>query len=298
MCVDEKIMRRGFAMNNTLRSKLVITTMLCGFAALSANRTMAEEFTPTRGADAAYTVTPVDSCTEGTSATGGCFKTVSGYDESGNPIYQYYTYTVTISDDKKAARATTANEINNNTASGKSYIGIAYDAGSSSAYGGAIYNNQGTITTLTGDFIGNYAKSSSDHAYGGAIYNNWGFYNNWGSITTLTGDFIGNYASGSSFVRGGAIYNVNGATITTLTGDFIGNYAKSTGSSYAEGGAIYNEYGTITTLTGDFIGNYALSSSSYGRGGAIYNYNATISTLTGDFIGNYAQSSFIIIGAQ
>ena len=144
-----------------------------------------------------------------------------------------------------------------------------YASGSSSAYGGAIYNDEGTIGDITGDFIGNYASGSSS-AYGGAIYN-WD-----GTIGDITGDFIGNYVSStdtysSSF--GGAIYN-NRGTIGNITGDFIGNSAKNAG------GAIYNS-GRIGNITGDFIGNNA------NYGGAIDN-SGTIGNITGDFIGNNA----------
>ena len=194
---------------------------------------------------------------------------------------------------------------------------------STTSYGGAIYNDRGTIGDITGDFIGNYAQSnSSSSASGGAIRNYYGgtignitanFISNYvysekstakgGAINNLTtyglfpviignitGDFIGNYAqSDSSDANGGAIYNYWGE-FGNITGDFIGNYAFSTEAS-PKGGAIYNE-GTISNITGDFIGNYAKSNSSSAYGGAIYNYNrATIDNITGDFIGNYVSGS-------
>ena len=131
------------------------------------------------------------------------------------------------------------------------------------AFGGAIFNNNGTIGEITGDFIGNYVSSSGRYAYGGAIFNN-------RTIEGITGDFIGNYVSSSGGdAYGGAIYNNNG-TIEGITGDFIGNYVSSS-DSYAYGGAIYNNYGTIGEITGDFIGNYATSSDGYAAGGAIFN---------------------------
>ena len=159
---------------------------------------------------------------------------------------------------------------------------------SSSAFGGAIYNdNGGTIGNITGDFIGNYAQSSDSlGAHGGAIYNN---YN--GTIGDITGDFLVNYVvAGYLDTGGGSIHNLG--VIKSVTGDFIGNYAQDSGSHPIYGGAIYNNYnGTIGDITGDFIGNYASGSSS-AYGGAIYNnYNGTIGDITGDFIGNYAQSS-------
>ena len=147
----------------------------------------------------------------------------------------------------------------------------------SNSNGGAIFN-EGTIKSITGDFIGNYA-SGGYNAYGGAIYNS-------GTIESITGDFIGNYASSNSYAGGGAIKN--GDTIESITGDFIGNYAISNNNS-ARGGAIYNKR-TIGSITGDFIGNYASGNNAYG--GAILNSsNCTIETITGDFIGNYVNGN-------
>ena len=155
--------------------------------------------------------------------------------------------------------------------------------GSYSEGGRAIYNNNGTIGDITGDFIGNYA-SSNQSVNGGAIYNG-----DNAEIGNITGDFIGNYASSNQSVNGGAIYNDE--TIGNITGDFIGNYAVST-SDKADGGAIHNAYnGTIGNITGDFIGNYAVSTNDPADGGAIYN-DGTISDITGDFIGNYASSIY------
>ena len=170
-----------------------------------------------------------------------------------------------------------------------------YASGSSGADGGAIFNRNSTIQSITGDFIGNYAAGK--YANGGAIYN-YGFYGT-AQIGNITGDFIGNYASSFS-ANGGAIYNwaygTNAvATIGDITGDFIGNYASSTGD-YASGGAIFNEDGTIGDITGDFIGNYASSTGDYADGGAIYN-TKTIGDITGDFIGNYASGQYAKGGA-
>ena len=85
----------------------------------------------------------------------------------------------------------------------KDFIDLKVEQTSSNAYGGAIYNDGGTIGDITGDFIGNYAQSDSRYAYGGAIYNY--SYNGGAKIGNITGDFIGNYAS-----LGGAIYNYSG----------------------------------------------------------------------------------------
>ena len=162
------------------------------------------------------------------------------------------------------------------------FVGLKDEQSSGRAYGGAIYNEEGTIGNITGDFIGNYA-SGNEIAYGGAIYNEEG------TIGNITGDFIGNYASGNDDVYGGAI--ANGGTIGNITGDFIGNYAS--GNEIAYGGAIYNEGGTIGNITGDFIGNYASGNSA--AGGAIFNFGE-IGDITGNFIGNYASGTDIATG--
>ena len=135
--------------------------------------------------------------------------------------------------------------------------------------GGAIYN-EGEISKITSDFIGNSVSATTSsyrvnaEELGGAIYNN-------GKIGDITGDFIKNHTSRD----GGAIYNAYNSTIDNITGDFIGNYAK-----YGYSGAIDNN-GTIENIMGNFISN----SAQYG--GAIGNhYNGEIGNITGDFIGN------------
>ena len=139
--------------------------------------------------------------------------------------------------------------------------------------GGAIYN-EGEISKITSDFIGNSVSATTSsyrvnaEELGGAIYNN-------GKIGDITGDFIKNHTSRD----GGAIYNAYNSTIDNITGDFIGNYAE-----YGYGGAIYNAYNsTIENITGNFISN----SANYG--GAIDNgYDSTIGNITSNFIGNSA----------
>ena len=196
-----------------------------------------------------------------------------------------------------------------------------YALSSKSSYGGAIYNGySSTIGNINGNFTANsvcvYDLSSptSNMKANGVIYND-------GSISSITGDFIDNYAeataSGSSNVSidvladGVAIYNNILATINSITGDFIRNHAKSSASDTSDSsinvsataGAISNRiFGTIDSITGDFIDNYAEASvtgsatnstiSVEAMGGAIYNYTrGTISSITGDFIGNYAKAS-------
>ena len=187
----------------------------------------------------------------------------------------------------------------------------------SSNNGGAIYNNQGTIGNITGDFVGNYSSGSGNQSgYGGAI-SNYVYDNSSAKIGDITGNFIGNHANRGGAISnyvwnnptlleignitgdfvgnhaevfGGAIFNsgsvVNSSKIGNINGNFIGNYVQ--GSIFAAGGAIYNVEGTVGDITGDFIGNYVQSEKSSANGGAVYNYLlSAIGNVTGDFIGNF-----------
>ena len=193
--------------------------------------------------------------------------------------------------------------------------------------GGAIYN-EGEISKITSDFIGNYAE----YGYGGAIYNAYnstienitgnfisnsanyggaidnGYDSTIGNITSnfignstlyeggainnqgLIGDITGDFISNQTSRDGGAIYNRG--TIYNIIGDFIRNEGDNGGSWYPNGGAIYN-HGVIGNIGGDFISNRVRAFASYyGIGGAIYNrgYNYSIENIIGNFIGNYAEA--------
>ena len=154
---------------------------------------------------------------------------------------------------------------------------VNYQNGSSTkAYGGAIYNANGTMGNLDGDFVANIAavgsgdlsniKNWNGEAYGGAIANDKA------TIGTITGNFVNNIASKT----GGAIYNTKEATIGNITGDFVGNYAYNSG-------AIHNE-GSIGDIIGDFVGN-----TSKEKAGAIYS-SGTIGKISGNFINNISQN--------
>ena len=177
------------------------------------------------------------------------------------------------------------------------------------AYGGAIFSSSASIGNIRGDFTGNSVTADGDQASGGAIENF-----NHSSITSITGNFINNYASNSNSdweACGGAIWNALAATIGSIMGTFTGNYAIST-STNAFGGAIDNrfDYGegtpTITTIgsasdRSQFSGNYAKTTAANKNafGGAISNGDkivddtgsAYIGTLYADFEGNYAQAT-------
>ena len=171
------------------------------------------------------------------------------------------------------------------------FIGNSISATTSSEYvidkelGGAICNN-GTIGDITGRFIGNYAKSETGNAYGGAIYN-------YSTIGNIMGYFLGNTA----YSEGGAIYNKG--TIKDITGDFISNSVTGINED-SSGGAVYN-VGLITNITGNFIGNYThtIGTSEYSyssSSGAIENYG-TIGNIRGNFIENYVNSKNAYGGA-
>ena len=150
------------------------------------------------------------------------------------------------------------------TTSGGKYVNL---------FGGAIYN-EGEISKITSDFIGNSISTTESSSYGyinakaqgGAIYNN-------GKIGDITGDFINNSAD-----MGGAIYN--SGTIGNISGDFIDNK-----TNYGTSGVIHN-IGTIGDISGNFVnGIYGYSS----RANIIYNENGTIGNITGNFVnGRYA----------
>ena len=158
--------------------------------------------------------------------------------------------------------------------------------GKSAAGGGAI-DSGGTINTIVGNFINNYASSEKGGSTGGSIHNT-------GEITNLKGYFEKNYAqggrdvSGSYGSRGGAIYNTG--TIENITADFKENYASNIGSSSAGGGAIYHK-GTMNTITGNFTNNYASSDKGKANGGAILNQsNSSIEKIYGNFMRNKVSS--------
>ena len=152
-----------------------------------------------------------------------------------------------------------------------------------STYGGAI-SNINEIGNITGDFYGNYSS-----AYGGAISNDNGVLGN------ITGDFSNNYAyndSNSIMTAGGAIYNFAWSSIGDITGNFTNNYVENP-NDQAFGGAILNEASYIGNINGNFTGNYA--TGLFAKGGAISNDNyiddSFIGDITGNFVGNKVVSN-------
>lgn len=107
--------------------------------------------------------------------------------------------------------------------------------------GGAIYNNQGSVTVSDSTFAAN--TSASIVGFGGALYNTSG-----GTFTIEKSLF-----SGNSAYFGGAAYN-SGGTLTIVDSTFSGNMATETGG---EGGAIYSPTGTVKISNSTFVGNDA-----------------------------------------
>lgn len=98
--------------------------------------------------------------------------------------------------------------------------------------GGAIYNNNGTITIKNSIFNGNILLG--EHGNGGAIYNG-------GTLNIYDSTFANNMVIGE-YGNGGAIYNLKKADITDST--FTGNLTKS------DGGAIYNSINKTLYIRG------------------------------------------------
>ena len=147
-------------------------------------------------------------------------------------------------------------------------------------YGGAIHNDGGHITTITGNFTDN-SLTNIQYGYGGAISNKSG------TIGSIKGNFKNNYVTGAPSAcdsQGGAIYN--GGTINKIEGIFEGN------SSQRVGGAIEN-VGYIGEINAQFINNSAISTSiGYAGGGAISN-EGTIDKVSGLFKGNLVSKNAV-----
>ncbi|MBV9279519.1 MAG: hypothetical protein JOZ41_05520, partial [Chloroflexi bacterium] len=135
--------------------------------------------------------------------------------------------------------------------------------------GGAIYNVQGTVSITASTLSGN----SSYGGAGGAIYNE-------GTMSIATSTFSGN--STSAGAAGGAIWN--GGTMSITSSTLSGNSASDGG----EGGAIWNG-GTMTIATSTLSGNSA--SYSYSGGGAVYNFGGTVTITASTLSGNSAPGS-------
>lgn len=236
----------------------------------------------------------------------GDVQTLKYTTKSATPLYYNIVYRITTP---------TNNRTTSPAANITSHFVGNYVSGSSSSYGGAIYNKQ-KIVDIESDFIDNYVYCTTSASYnslryavGGAIYNE-------NSIGRIKGDFIGNYAYGRystsnnyNYYYGGAIYNVgiidsvlglfannssgyggaiyNNYKISSVLSDFYGNYVQN-----GSGGAIYNSKdGAIESLKGDYVGNYVDNSGLLASGGSVYN-SGKIGVIESNFIGNYARGIY------
>ncbi len=145
-------------------------------------------------------------------------------------------------------------------------------------YGGAIHNDGGHITTITGNFTDN-SVANSMYSYGGTISNKSGI------IDSIKGNFKNNYVTGVTSAydsQGGAIYNEG--SINKIEGIFEDNSAQRVGGAIANGGY-------IGEINAQFINNSAISTSvGYAGGGAISN-GGTIDKISGLFKGNLVSKS-------
>lgn len=134
------------------------------------------------------------------------------------------------------------------------------------ATGGAITNTNGVVTIIDGSFTDNTSSAA-----GGAIYNN--ITSSGRTLNVSNTSFSGNSSS-----LGGAIYNA-GTRATTLTNDtFTGNTATQYGGAIYNAGVLYIQANGATSLfTGNKVGSdandlYLASGTVYlnaGNGGVI-----------------------------
>ncbi len=146
------------------------------------------------------------------------------------------------------------------------------NGGSSSAYGGGMYNYSSSPSLINCIFSGNSASS------GGGMYS---VSSSAPALTDCT--FTGNVASGTGDSNGGGgLYN-SYSSPSLINCTFSGNSASNTSSA---GGGMYNYYHSSPTLA-----NCTFSDNSAGYGGGMFNYESSPPSLTNcTFSGNSAGS--------
>jgi predicted outer membrane repeat protein len=199
-------------------------------------------------------------------------------------------------------------QFNRNFQAALSNLTLTHGAANGS-FGGALYNNAGTLTvsnvTLTANqsfqggaiastgslTVSNATISSNTSSYGGAIYNSGtatvmgctlssnaatsgqggGIFSD-GTLTLENSTVASNSARNA---EGGGIYN--GGTLTVLSSTLSGGVADT-------GGGIYNDQGMVTMT------NSALAANTASSGGGIENFFATLavnsSTISGNSVAN------------
>lgn len=157
---------------------------------------------------------------------------------------------------------------------------------SNNGSGGAIVNN-GFDVTLNGTYSGNKLENDKGAAFGGALFQSGG------SITSKDAKFLENIVTaadqtypgwdGVDSSSGGAMYINNGATGIFSNVYFKDNKALTiTREGQSNGGAIFAQgAGKLEFTGGKFETNAAIS-----RGGAFYNGDSTVSFNGTSFVGN------------
>jgi hypothetical protein len=131
--------------------------------------------------------------------------------------------------------------------------------------GGAINANNGSLSILDCDFVGNQARGGAGTSYD----------------DILSGGNAGNGFGGAIYCATGAVQMINCQFETNQT---IGADAGFGDSGGAYGGAICELGGTVTNINGSFVGNQALASLTYypnttgkpGQGGACFNSGGSL----------------------
>lgn len=172
----------------------------------------------------------------------------------------------------------------------------------SSAAGGAISNNAGTVTLVGCLLTNNIVQGANDNgmASGGAIYNENG------SLCLYNSSFSSNSATpGAPYgygvaTAGGAIYNSNG-TVTVVGCDFSGNLVQGLGGGLTcYGGAIFQMSGSLLLINNTFASNQSLGGNQFGEfeggsptsgyGGALGINGGNVTADQCQFVNNLAQS--------
>jgi Ca2+-binding RTX toxin-like protein len=136
--------------------------------------------------------------------------------------------------------------------------------------GGAIFNNNGTVTITNSTLSSNVAFTD-----GGVIYND----NN--TLATINSSTLSNNTARRD---GGALYNGDTSILTVLSTTLSNNLADSDRDGDGEGGAIYTESSaTLTLNTSTLRGNKARA------GGALFNDDASLTLNDNLFELNIAQ---------
>lgn len=144
--------------------------------------------------------------------------------------------------------------------------------------GGAIYNS-GTVRIESGTFTNNEAINANDSGgAGGFIYNTGS-----GAAVYMTGGNI----SGNFALKGGGVYNANGAAFyLSDTAAITGNTATCTRYNGYGGGGVYNFYANFYMTGGTISGNSA-DTAQYG-GGGIFIENGSFTMSEGTITRNSA----------